>query len=303
VALVALTGCVPGFGAARFAQRSLRALVSPARPAPMHAAQPFRRDARLAVTWIGHATALIQMDDVVILTDPVFTERVGGLSARLVEPGLRVAELPPIDVALVSHMHFDHLSFDSLRRIASRTRTLLLPAGGGDYVHAYSFDEVELAPWQRWTRGDLKVTAVPVKHVGWRFGIDALWHPHTFTGYVIQHRGLTVYFGGDSALDLVDLRAVHARFPKIDLALLPIGPIAPRHFMAHTHMDPAEALRALRILDAARMVPIHYGTFVNSGDEPGDVVRALRAALDAQPDLRGRVTRLQIGEQRVFMGR
>ncbi|MBS2032424.1 MAG: MBL fold metallo-hydrolase [Deltaproteobacteria bacterium] len=199
---LALSGCAPpGIRPGHAMALTFAALRADTPPAPAHAAQPFRRDARLAVTWIGHATALIQLDDKVVITDPVFTSRVGGLSPRLVAPGLQVSELPQLDAAVVSHMHFDHLSFDSLRMIASRTKALLLPAGGRNYVHDYSFDEIELGHWQSWEQGGLRITAVPVIHRGWRWGIDAFWSPQSFTGYVIEYHGLSVYFGGDTALD------------------------------------------------------------------------------------------------------
>lgn len=299
-----LAGCAPrGFHAGRFAERSWQALTTPTAPPPVHVPQPYRRDARLAVLWIGHATALIQLDDKVILTDPVFTSRVGGLSPRLVAPGLAVTELPQIDAALVSHMHFDHLSFDSLRMIASRTRTLILPQDGLDYVHPYSFEEVELPAWQSWEQGGLKITAVPVKHLGWRWGFDAFTDPRSFTGYVIEYHGLSVYFSGDSALDLADFEETRRRFPHLDVALLAIGPIQPREFMKRVHMDPAEALQAFDALGARYMVPIHFGTFINSADEEGDDLRALEAALAARPALRPRVVVLQIGEQHLFARR
>ena len=88
---------------------------------------PIDKNARLAVLWIGHATALVQIDDKVILTDPVFTSSVGQLSKRLVEPGLDPENLPPVDAVLISHMHFDHLSLGSLEMIERKVRMLLMP--------------------------------------------------------------------------------------------------------------------------------------------------------------------------------
>jgi L-ascorbate metabolism protein UlaG (beta-lactamase superfamily) len=287
---------------ARALSLTVSALLAPTPPAPVHAAQPYRRDARLAATWIGHATVLLQLDDKVVLTDPVFTARVGGLSPRLVAPGLRACELPPVDVALISHMHLDHLSYGSLSLIASRTRTLILPAGGLDYVHAYSFEEVELGRWQSWEHDGLKVTAVPVKHPGWRWAIDALWRPQSFTGYVIEYRGQRVFFGGDTALDEADFAEVRRRFPSLDLAILPIAPVQPREFMKRTHMDPAEAVRAFQLLGAKAMLPIHFDTFINSTDAPGDAPRLLDDAA-AKAGIAAQVARLQIGEQRVFVRR
>src|SRR5690606_26103988 len=95
----------------------------------------------------------------------------------------------------------------------------------------------------------------------------------SFTGYVIEHDGLKVYFGGDTAYDQRLFVETAARYPDIDVALLPIAPIEPRDFMRRTHLDPDEAVRAFIDLGAKRMVPIHYGTFINSTDAPGDALR------------------------------
>src|SRR5689334_23879198 len=120
---LSIAGC--GF-IGRALQRNLAAPSEPAKVANK-IRDPRRADARLSVLWIGHATALVQIDDVFILTDPVFTRTVGQLSPRLVEPGLAPADLPPLAAVVVSHMHFDHLSYDSLAMIEDKTPILLLP--------------------------------------------------------------------------------------------------------------------------------------------------------------------------------
>lgn len=264
--------------------------------------EPTTKDTRLGVLWVGHATALVQMDDRVILTDPVFTDTVGQLAARLVEPGIDPKHLPKIDAVLVSHMHFDHLSFGSLEMIEDKVRALLLPATGTTYLpDSFSFPSWELRTWQSWERDGLRVTAVPVDHVGFRYGVDEAWMTQSFTGYVIEYHGMKVYFGGDSAYDQKNFVETALRFPKLDLALLPIAPIEPRDFMRRTHMDPREALQAFIDLDAAHMVPIHYDTFVNSTDKPGDALRALG---DAQKNVYlapREVAPLAIGERRTFI--
>jgi N-acyl-phosphatidylethanolamine-hydrolysing phospholipase D len=262
---------------------------------------PTGKDAGLAVLWIGHATALVQMDDKVILTDPVFTSTVGQFSKRLVEPGLDPAKLPPCDAVLISHLHYDHLSLGTLDRIAPRVRTLLMPRGGTAYVTDFGFPIYELPTWQAWEKDGLRVTAVPVKHVGWRSGVDAEFMPYSFTGYVIEYHGMRVYFGGDSAYDQKNFVETAQRFPKIDVALLPIAPMEPHALMRSLHMDPREALQAFVDLDAARMVPIHYGTFVMGDEEPGAALRVL-ALEQKRVNLHPRVVApLAVGERRVFL--
>jgi N-acyl-phosphatidylethanolamine-hydrolysing phospholipase D len=262
---------------------------------------PIDKNARLAVLWIGHATALVQIDDKVILTDPVFTSSVGQLSKRRIEPGLDPENLPPVDAVLVSHMHFDHLSLGSLDTIERKVRMLLMPPGGVSYLTDFDFPALELRPWQAWEKDGLRVTAVPVDHVGYRYGIDDAWMKRSFTGYVIEYHGIKVYFPGDTAYDQRLFVEVAQRFPGLDLALLPIGPIEPRDVMRRFHTDPAEALQAFIDLGAKRMVPIHYDTFVNSTDEPGDALRGLAAA-KKKWDLGNReVVAVTIGERWVFL--
>jgi L-ascorbate metabolism protein UlaG (beta-lactamase superfamily) len=295
---VALSGCA-------FVARAMRRnLEAPGEPAMLEhkIRDPRRPDARLSVLWIGHATMLVQMDDVFVLTDPVFTRSVGELSPRLVEPGLDPDDLPPLAAVVVSHMHFDHLSYESLDMIEGKTPILLLPPGAKASVPRYEFEIRELDRWESYD-GAVRVTAVPVRHVGGRWGIDQAWNRRAFTGYVLEHHGLSVYFAGDTAFDPSDFTATRARFPALDLALLPICPGEPRDFMRHTHMDSIEALDAFSLLGAKRMVPIHFDTFINSDDAPGACPRALRTHMRERGFDDDRVAVLSIGEQRVLVAK
>jgi L-ascorbate metabolism protein UlaG (beta-lactamase superfamily) len=298
IALLAfsLGGC--GF-IARALRRNLEAPDEP-RSLEHKIHDPRRPDARLAVLWIGHATALVQMDDVYVLTDPVFTRSVGELSPRLVEPGLDPENLPPLAAVVVSHMHFDHLSYDSLAMIEDKTPIVLLPPGVKASTPRYSFESRELDRWETY-EGAVRVTAVPVRHVGGRWGIDQAWNSRGFTGYVFEHNGLSVYFGGDTAFAPRMFAATRARFPDLSLALLPICPTAPRDFMRRTHMDSIEALEAFSLLGARRMMPIHFDTFINSDDAPGDCPKFLRAHMAERGLDDDHVAILSIGEQRVLV--
>jgi len=296
LAAVPLAGC----SYSRAAGRAVSSLFESPRKVTKEA-KAIDPEARLAMIWVGHATVLLQIDDKVILTDPVFTTTVGQLSKRLVEPGFDVEKLPAIDAVAISHMHFDHLSLGSLAKIESKTRMLLMPRGGATYLTDFGFPVLELGTWQAWEKDGLRITAVPVDHVGWRYGIDQEWMTESFTGYVIEYHGLTVYFGGDTAYDQQGFVHTAQRFPTIDLALLPIGPIEPHDFMRRVHMDPPEALQAFFDLGARRMVPIHYDTFVNSTDNPGDALRLLSEA-QKKYALNGReVLPLEIGPRKVFL--
>lgn len=276
---------------------------TPPRPAPYKLLDARRPDARLSVAWIGHATALVQLDDKFVLTDPVFSSSVGAISRRLVEPGMDAANLPPLAAAVVSHMHMDHFSYDSLAEIEHKTGHVILPRGTRENLPKYAFASHELAHWQSIELDGVRITAVPVRHVGGRFGLDLAWSPESFTGYVFEYHGLSVYFGGDTAFDADSFQAAGARFPALDLALLPICPIAPREYMKLVHMDPLEALDAFALLGAKYMVPIHFDTFINSFDEPGECGRVLRAELALREIGVERVPILEIGEQRVLVAR
>ena len=281
--------------------RSFSALVGAPRPVPGKVRHPYRPDARLAVLWVGHATALIQMDDKLILTDPVFTTTVGAFAKRLVEPGLDPEDLPRVDAVLISHMHFDHLSMGSLSMIEPKVRALFVPEGGLVYVPNFSFDAFELPTWKTWSLGDLRITAVPVRHSGYRYGADDAWMKKSFTGYVIEYHGLSVYFGGDTAYTRDSFTRTRARFPSLDLALIPIAPIHPRAHMASRHIDPAEAVQAFLDLGARRMIPIHFDTFANGKDVFGEAPATLRRVMEERGLQHGEVQILGFGEQRILI--
>jgi N-acyl-phosphatidylethanolamine-hydrolysing phospholipase D len=305
LAPLALAACLGACLPARFLARNFATLAQPVREAPHQVADPVRPDARLAALWVGHATVLLQIDDKFVLTDPVFTDSVGQVSRRVVAPGIDVDRVPPLEAIVVSHTHFDHLSLSSLRRLEGRAKRLFVPAGALVYVPNYAFPVTPLAPFAARTSPDgLTVTAVPVDHVGGRYGIDAQWMgERAHTGYVISYHGINVFFGGDTAYEREFFQKTKERFDRIDLAILPIAPVNPRDFMRRTHMDPYEALQAFDDLGAERMMPIHFDTFVNSTDEPGEARERFKQLVAARKFAPGRVSVLEIGEQRVFVPR
>jgi N-acyl-phosphatidylethanolamine-hydrolysing phospholipase D len=283
--------------------RNLRALVTTPSAVPRRTTPVRRGDARLAVTWIGHASTLVQLDDKLLLTDPVFTETVGQFSRRLVAPGLDVEDLPAVDVGVVSHLHVDHLSLGSLDLLEGKLGKLFVPRGGLVYIPNFRFPVREVRRWESETTRGLRVTSVPVDHADYRYGVDAAWMTESFTGWVIEHAGLTVYFAGDTAYDQSAFRRTAARFPHIDLAILPIGPVEPSELARKNHIDGREAVQAMRDLGARHMVPVHYDTFPHGTDPPGNAVRVLREAMREAGLTDERVHVLGIGEQAVIVPR
>ena len=298
----ALGGCGRTGVIAGFLARNVASLGRPMDRLPARITAPVRPEARLAALWVGHATVLVQLDDKFILTDPVFTDTVGQISKRMVEPGIDAENLPPIDAVLISHMHFDHLSLGTLDQIEDRVERIYLPEGGLVYVPSSDARTFELPAWKAHEEDGLRVTAAPVRHVGFRYSGDREWMVHSFTGYIVQYHGLQVYFGGDTAYTQ-GFAATGKRFPGIDLAILPIAPIHPRSFMCRTHTDPNEALMAFEDLGARHMLAVHYDTFVNSLDEYGEAPRVLRGLLPGRGLDEERVAILAHGEQRVFVAR
>jgi L-ascorbate metabolism protein UlaG (beta-lactamase superfamily) len=224
---------------------------------------------RLSITWIGHATTLVQVGGVSILTDPIFSRTVGFVS-RFAPPGVAMADLPPIDVVVISHDHRDHLDEDSVRALGPKV-TYVVPLGLGDWFRARGLPKVIELDWWQQTRivahgREARVTLVPAQHWG-RRGLDdenlRLWG-----GYVFDAGGARVYFAGDTGYPAA-FAEVGRRFPGIDYAILPIGAYSPRWHMRPVHMAPEEAARAVEELGARAVVPVHWGTF-HLSDEPMD---------------------------------
>jgi L-ascorbate metabolism protein UlaG (beta-lactamase superfamily) len=267
-------------------------------PAPRHDTPAHDE---LAMLWVGHATVLLEIGGRVVVTDPVTTATVGQLSKRVVKPGLPAEGFPNIDLVAISHVHYDHLSLGSLGALENKIEFLAMPEGGLAYLPEYSFDAMEVEPWKSVTRGALTFTATPAKHLGWRYGFDG-WS-HVMGGWVFESAGKAVYFAGDTGYDAELFRAIGKRFPHLDLALLPIAPMEPHGLIAGWHMNPKEALQAFVDLGAARMMPIHYDTFINSLDDPGDAIPQLLADAKAAKVAREKLEILQIGERRVLIPR
>lgn len=214
----------------------------------------------LCVTWIGHASFLIQTHEVNVLVDPIWSMWLKVIK-RLKQPGFEIHHLPSIDFVLVTHAHFDHLDRRTLRRVAS-DQPIVVPLGVGNLVHRLGFNIVhELEEWQTVELGPLKISLTPAHHWGARFLADT---HRGFGGYVIGADGRSVFHCGDTAY-FPGFKEIGERY-NIDVALLPIGAYDPP-LAREVHMNPEEAVRAFTELQAKTLVPMHYGTF-RLGYEP-----------------------------------
>ena len=209
---------------------------------------------QICITWIGHASFLIQTSEVNVLIDPIWSMWLKVIK-RLKEPGFHIHHLPSIDFVLVTHAHFDHLDRRTLRRVAA-DQPIVVPLGVGNLVQRLGFNIVhELDQWQTVELGPLKISLTPAHHWGARFLAD---QHRGFGGFVISTDGRTVFHCGDSAY-FPGFKEIGERY-KIDVALLPIGAYDPP-FTREVHMNPEEAVQAFVELGAKTLVPMHYGSF------------------------------------------
>ena len=210
------------------------------------------------LTWIGHATYLLQIDGKNILIDPNWAMW-HGIFKRLRQPGLRLKDLPEIDLILVSHAHQDHLHLKSLETVASG-QPILMPRGCSRIVRRLDLEPIEMNWWDEFQFGGLEITFTPAKHWGARYVHDV---HRGFGGFIIEGKERTIFHCGDSAA-FDGFAEIGGRF-DINLALMPIGAYdAPSG--REVHMNPEEALEAFLTLGAERMTPMHYGSFPLGGE-------------------------------------
>jgi len=254
----------------------------------------------LGITFIGHSSFFLQIGGQNVVIDPNFARWLFILK-RLRQPGLNLRDLPPMDVVLVTHAHFDHLHRQSLRTIARQTRrqngtapTLVVPHHLFDLVSDLGFEQiVELEWWNTYRHGALDITHVPSRHWGARILKDS---HRGYGGYVLRSGKHSVYHAGDTAY-FAGFREIGRRLSP-ELALLPIGAYNPPQFR-NVHTSPADATQAFLDLKARWMVPMHYGTFRLSHEPIEEPLQLLeREALKA--GVKDKLVVLEEGVTRFF---
>lgn len=233
-----------------------------------------------AAWWLGHACVLLRVGDLHVLTDPVFSQRASPLSfagpRRRTPAPVSVAQLPLIDVVLISHNHYDHLDKRTVQQLARRfpQALFLVPLGLAKWLRRRGVKNVRELDWWQWVEhGGARFSCVPARHWSKR----TLWDTNRslWSGWVMQHPRLAFYFAGDTGYS-ANLAQVGERLGPFDLAALPIGAYAPRWFMHAQHVDPVQAVRLHRELRCRRSLPIHWGVF-ELADDPLDEPPALLA--------------------------
>ncbi len=260
------------------------------------------------ITWIGHSTFLLQVAGMTIVTDPVWANRMG-FARRLEAPGLTLDEIPPVDIVLLSHSHYDHLHVGSLRKLKG-SPVALVPEGLGRKMRRLGLSTVhELPWWEKTTVGPLEFHFVPAQHWTRRTLTDTNKSPW---GVWVINRSAelledgavnndAIYFAGDSGY-FQGFRDIGARFPGIRYALMPIGAYEPEWFMGMQHVTPEEAIQAFLDVGAETFIPMHYGAFRLADDTPQEALDRLLADWRRRELDSSRLKMLKHGETLVDQG-
>ncbi len=252
--------------------------------------------------WINHSGFLVQAGGIHLLTDPIWSRRCSPFSRfgpiRRHQPGLKIEELPPIDLVLISHNHYDHLDRKTVKKLVDQhpATRWIVPIGLGKWMEKQGVRRVIELPWwqsapldfcdEKKKHPTLTVTAVPAQHFSRRTFFDrdkTLW-----AGYVVDWKGAQkkedkrLYFAGDTGYNECDFKAIGHRFKQIDLSLIPIGAYLPTRFMNPMHVDPKQAVLIHQEVGSKMSVGMHFKTFRLSDEPldqpPYDLYRALERA-------------------------
>jgi L-ascorbate metabolism protein UlaG (beta-lactamase superfamily) len=269
-----------------------KALLMPRRGTHRRPEFPSLDPGQIALTWIGHASFLVQFHDLNLLIDPNFANWLF-LLKRVKRAGLRIEDLPPVDAVFLTHAHFDHFHKPTLRRLP-RPKIAVTPWGMSELAYGLGFERIiELEWWESFSRGSWKVTLTPSRHWGARVLHDA---HRGYGGFVLEHEGRRVFHAGDSAY-FDGFREIGERF-KPEIALLPIGAYHPKAFR-NVHMGPDEAVEAFHDLGARWLIPMHYGAFKLSFEHLDEPPRWLREIAERE-GLNERIRWLEEGVPSVF---
>lgn len=276
-----------------------------ANPSPFEPTEPAARidGGRLRLTMVGHSTLLIQTAGLNILTDPVWSPRVSPLSfagpRRVNPPGIAFSQLPPIDLVLVSHNHYDHLDLATLKRLKAKYDPQVLTPLGNDAIIDATVPGMRMTAHDWGERidigDDVAIHVEPVHHWSARGARDrrmALW-----AGFVVETPAGKIYFAGDTGFHGgANYRLMAEKHGGFRLAILPIGAYEPRWFMAPQHQNPEEAVQGMKLCNAAYAAGCHWGTFRLTDEPVDEPAQKLTEALEAQGVPGDRFRALRPGE-------
>jgi L-ascorbate metabolism protein UlaG (beta-lactamase superfamily) len=246
---------------------------------------------RTSYTWIGHSTFLIQMNGINILTDPVWAKRMG-IEKRLTEPGISLDELPEIDLVVISHGHYDHLDFPTLKKLKGNPQ-YFVPAGLRSLFNRKGYQKVtEMNWWEHSQHEGITVHFVPAQHWTRRSLTDM--NTSHWGGWIFQTSKETLYFVGDTGY-FSCFKQLADRF-TIDTVFMPIGAFEPEWFMAPAHISPKDSVKAFIELKAKSFVPMHYGTYRLADDTGPEALERLYREWEKQQLPKEQLKVLLLGE-------
>lgn len=252
------------------------------------------------LTWIGHSTFLIQHRGLNILTDPIFSDRASPVSfagpKRYTPPGLTIDKLPPIDIVVISHNHYDHLDLPSLKALGPEI-TYVVPLKNGKLLESVGLDKIHELDWHESVEiKGVRIHATPSQHWSARGLFDrreALW-----AAFVLEWENFNVFFGGDTGYTQELFQDIGKRYGPFDAALIPIGAYEPRWFMKAAHVNPVEAVAIHKDIGSKWSVGIHWGTFPLTAESPLSPLKNLQEALADAGVPADDFTTLALGETR-----
>jgi len=248
------------------------------------------------LTFIGHSTILIDIKGFKIITDPIFSKWVYGIP-RAKKVNVDIDELKDdISLILISHAHKDHLNKKSLNNFNKDT-PIASHSDNKKYIKKCKFTNIlEFAFWESklFSNDRIKITSVPAYHKK-----TLPWGPiGTSGGFIIESSDKTIYFAGDTAFDVELFQMIRSKF-DIDILLMPIGAYSPRWMLRNEHTNPDEALETMNLLNAKKMIPIHWGSYMFALDTPKKPIKILKKRITGT-NLERKVTILKNGESILF---
>lgn len=259
---------------------------------------------QIAVTFINHSSFLLQLEKFNILTDPVFSKRVSPFSwvgpSRARELGIKIDELPNIDLVIISHNHYDHLDINSLALLNEKFKPLfLIPIGDGKILKNKGITNyIELHWWQTaLLNQDLKITFTPAQHFSNRGLFDR--DKSQWGSYMINYKNQNIYFGGDTGYS-PHFKKIGNHFKEIKLSFIPIGAYEPRWFMRDVHVNPDDAVQAHIDLKSQKSIGMHFGTFQLTDESINEPIYDLQLALKKYKVEKEKFITLELGNTTIF---
>jgi L-ascorbate metabolism protein UlaG (beta-lactamase superfamily) len=256
---------------------------------------------KFTITWVGHATTLVQIDGLNILTDPIWSERCSPVSfagpKRYSSPGIDMENLPKIDIVIISHNHYDHMDLATLQTLQSKFKPFFFVGLGNKklLIEEGLQNVEELDWWEERQIENVKVVFTPTQHFSARGVFDrdkTLWG-----SYIVKGKKNSFYFAGDTGY-FSGFQEIGKKFPNIDVAILPIGAYEPRWFMKAIHMNPFDSANAFQDLGAQKFFPMHYQTFVLTDEALDEPLRLIHQEFSDRKWDKKNLLDLKIGETR-----